>query len=104
MEIIDSEARIVRFIYHQYLRGLSVIGIKSELERLGLKSPKGNDHWCKRTIDVMLSNEKYMGEMKLLDNGKYDDYYLAEGAHQAIIPKMMFYTVQIEKVRRSNVG
>lgn len=103
LEINDSEARIVRFIYHQYLRGMSVIGIKSELERLGLKSPKGNDHWCKRTIDVMLSNEKYMGDVKLLDNGKYDDYYLAEGAHQAIIPKMMFYAVQIEKERRSNV-
>ena len=41
-----------------------------ELERLGIKSPTGKDKWSKRTIDVMLSNEKYIGNVRLLDDGK----------------------------------
>jgi len=55
-----------------------VIGIVSELERLGIKSPTGKGKWCKRTIDVMLSNEKYTGNVRLLDNGKHDAYFVAE--------------------------
>lgn len=38
------------------LQGKSVVGIMAELERLGIKSPTGKDKWCKRTMDVMLSN------------------------------------------------
>lgn len=55
-----------------------MIGIVSELEGMGIKSPTGKGKWCKRTIDVMLSNEKYTGNVRLLDNGKYDVYFLAE--------------------------
>ncbi|WP_242832482.1 recombinase family protein [Desulfosporosinus orientis] len=47
---------------------------QSELERRGIKSPTGKGKWCKRTIDVMLSNEKYTGNVRLLDNGKHDAY------------------------------
>lgn len=44
-----------------YLSGMSVLGIVKELEQQGIKSPTGKDKWCKRTIDTMLSNEKYIG-------------------------------------------
>lgn len=40
----------------------SVIGIIKELEKRNIFSPTGKEKWCKRTIHVMLSNEKYMGE------------------------------------------
>ncbi len=86
-----------------YLRGKSVIGIVSELERFGIKSPTGKDKWSKRTIDVMLSNEKYTGNVRLLDNGKNDVCYLAEDNNPAIITKETFQAVQLEKQRRSNV-
>ena len=52
----------------------------------------------------MLSNEKYMGNVRLLDNGKHDAYYLAEGNNPAIISKETFQAVQIEKQHRSNVA
>jgi hypothetical protein len=86
-----------------YLQGKSIIGIVSELKRLGIKSPTGKDKWCKRTIDVMLSNEKYKGNVRLLDDGKHESYYLSENNNPAILSKEIFQAVQIEKQRRSNV-
>lgn len=98
-----SEAKTVTMIFNMYLQGKSVIGIVSELEKQGIKSPKGKEKWCKRTIDVMLSNEKYIGNVRLLDNGKHDLCYLSEENNPAIISKETFQADQIEKQHRSNV-
>lgn len=57
----------------------------------------------KRTIDVMLSNEKYTGSVRLLDNGKHETVYLSEDNNPAIISKETFKAVQIEKTKRSNL-
>lgn len=101
--IDDNEAKNVKLIFNMCLHGKSVIGIVSELDRLGIKSPTGKDKWCKRTIDVMLSNQKYKGNVRLLDDGKHESYYLSENNNPAIISKEMFQAVQFEKQRRSNV-
>ena len=103
LAIDEKEAKNVRMIFSLYLQGKSVLGIVKELERLGIKSPTGKATWPKRTIDVMLSNEKYTGTVRLLDNGKHDSYYRAENNNPAIIPKETFQAVQIEKQHRSNV-
>ena len=103
LAINEAEAKNVRLIFNLYLQGKSVLGIVRELERLGIKSPTGKTTWTKRTIDVMLSNEKYTGTVRLLDNGKHDSYYRAENNNPAIIPKETFQAVQIEKQHRSNV-
>ncbi len=79
LSIDKATAENVRMIFDLYLSGMSVIGIVRELERLEIKSPKGNDKWCKRSVDVMLSNEKYIGNVRLLDKGEYEDHYVAEG-------------------------
>ena len=101
--IDEKEAKNVRLIFNMYLQGKSVLGIVSELGQLGIKSPTGKDKWSKRTVDVMLSNEKYSGNVRLLDDGKHDVLYLAEDNNPAIISKETFQTVQIEKLHRSNV-
>ena len=101
--INEEEAKNVRLIYNLYLQGKSVLGIVKDLERLGIKSPTGKSTWPKRTIDVMLSNEKYTGTVRLLDNGKHDSYYQAENNNPAIVSKETFQAVQIEKQHRSNV-
>ncbi len=103
LAIDEKEAKNVRLFFNMYLQGNSVIGIVSELERLGIKSPTGKEKRAKRTVDVMLSNEKYTGNVRLLDNGNHDSYYLAEGNHPSIITKEMYQAVQIEKQHRSNV-
>ncbi len=103
LAIDETEAKNVRLIYNLYLRGKSILGIVKELERLGIKSPTGKATWPKRTIDVMLSNEKYTGNVHLLDNGKHDAYYRADNNNPAIITQETFQAVQIEKQHRSNV-
>ena len=102
--IIDEEtAENVKIIFDLYLRGQSVLGIIKELEKRKIPSPTGKEKWCKRTIDVMLSNEKYTGDVRLLKTGKSEVHYLATDNNPAIISKEVFEAVQIEKGRRSNV-
>lgn len=102
--IDDVEAKNVQMIYNLYLHGKSVLGILKVLEQRGIKSPTGKDKWCKRTIDVMLSNEKYTGTVRLLDSDKHDVQYMSENNNPPIISKEMFQAVQIEKAHRSNVA
>lgn len=102
--IIDEEtAKNVKLIFDLYLSGQSVIGIIKGLERRKILSPTGKEKWCKRTIDVMLSNEKYTGDVKLLKSGNSEVQYLSTDNNPAIISKEIFEVVQIEKTRRSNV-
>ena len=102
--IIDEEtAENVKIIFDLYLGGQSVLGIIKELEKRKIPSPTGKEKWCKRTIDVMLSNEKYTGDVRLLKTGKSEIHYLATDNNPAIISKELFEAVQIEKARRSNV-
>ncbi|MGN0181200.1 MAG: recombinase family protein [Candidatus Ornithomonoglobus sp.] len=116
--IINSpEARVVQEIFSMYLSGKSIIGIIDELERRGIKSPKGKDKWSKRTIDTMLSNEKYVGDVlafktysiytpnhkRVSNKDGSHKKYLCTNSHPAIISKEMFDAVQEEKTRRSNV-
>ncbi len=103
LKIDEKEAKNVRLIFNMYLQGKSVIGIVFELEQRGIKSPTGKEKWSKRTVDVMLSNEKYTGNVRLLDDGKHDVLYLAEDNNPAIISKGTFQAVKIEKQHRSNV-
>lgn len=102
--IIDKQkAENVKLIFDLYLSGQSVIGIIKELEKRRIFSPTGKEKWCKRTIDVMLSNEKYTGDVRLLKSGKSEVQYLSSDNNPAIISKEVFEAVQIEKARRSNV-
>lgn len=80
------------------------MGIIKELERRRIPSPTGKEKWCKRTIDVMLSNEKYTGDVKLLKSGNSEVQYLPTNSNPAIISKETFEAVQIEKARQSNVS
>ncbi len=89
--VIDEEkAKNVKLIFDLYLNGQSVVGIIKELEKQKILSPTGKEKWCKRTIDVMLSNEKYTGDVRLLKSGKSEVHYLASGNNPAIL---LFLTV-----------
>lgn len=102
--IINQEtAENVKLIFDLYLGGKSVLGNIRELERMEIPSPTGKKKWCKRTIDVMLSNEKYTGDVLLLKSENSDVHYLSSDNNPAIIEKEVFEAVQMEKERRSNV-
>lgn len=117
LEIDPEQAPVVEMIFKLYLQGSSILGIIKELERHGIKSPTGKDRWCKHTIEVMLSNEKYYGDVVIFKS--YNDGYpkkrriqnnagireklIAEHDHAAIISRETYNAVQAEKARRSNV-
>lgn len=116
LQISESEAVVVRLIFDLYMQGFSIIGIMRELERKSIKSPTGKDSWSKRTIELLLSNEKYTGEVivfKTYNDGFIDTKrrinmgektrYIASDCNPVIITKEQFEEVQNEKLRRSNV-
>lgn len=116
LEIHEDEAKVVRYIFEQYLHGLSILGIKHALEKQGIKSPTGKLSWPKRTIETILSNRKYIGksevyktycaeypDRKRIRNQGQRDVRVAEGHHIPIIEPSVFDAVQEEKLRRSNL-
>lgn len=102
--LLQEQAAVVRKIFNWYLGGLSVKGIIKELEAQDIKSPTGKDKWYKRSLEVMLSNEKYIGVVRLFDNNKSEVQYLSSDNHPAIIAEEIFSAVQREKANRSNVA
>ena len=103
MVIDEQKAENVKLIFDLYLRGQSIEVIIKELEKRRIFSPIEKEKWYKRTIDIMLSNEKYTGDVRLLKSGKSEVQYLSSDNNPAIISKEVFEAVQIEKKRRSNM-
>ena len=114
--IQPQEAEIVQLIFNSYLQGKSIVGIKKELECRHIPSPSGREHWYNRTIDNILSNEKYVGDVvifktystgfpnrKRITNSGEKNKYLSAKSHPAIISRENYDAVQEEKLRRSNV-
>lgn len=101
--IDEKQAAVVRKIFNWYFGGFSINGIIKELEKNNIKSPTGKDKWNKRALEVMLSNEKYKGAVRLFANKKSEVQYLATDNHSAIVTEEIFTAVQNAKVARSNV-
>ena len=106
-----DEARVVCWIFEQYLAGNSLGKIAAGLERQGIPSPTGRSKWNRESIDKLLSNEKYTGRVLLqktvstgavqIENDGLMERYLYTGSHEAIISDEMFMAVQREKLSRS---
>ena len=101
--INKEQAEVVKLIFDLYLGGKSILGIVKELKERGIKSPTGKDNWPKRSIEEMLSNEKYIGIAVVNVDGEEGQVYKLNNSHPAIISKEMFDVVQEEKLKRSNV-
>ena len=73
-QIVPEEAEIVRAIFDLYEQGNGVRKIKKYLESHGIKTVTGKSEWSTSTIDRMLSNEKYVGQV--LMQKTYTPYFL----------------------------
>ncbi len=115
--VVPEEAVIVKRIFREYLEGSSILQIAKELEADGIKTVTGLDHWHPGTINNMLSNEKFCGDVcmqktytidfltkKKVKNEGYAPQYYIEDNHEAIIPKELFHQVQVEKARRASLN
>ncbi|WP_195283682.1 recombinase family protein [Harryflintia acetispora] len=121
--LVDDEAAdVVRNIFQWFMDGMSKYGICQKLNRLGVlcpslykkskgqqyKNPHSNDNpvWSARTIDSILHNQSYIGDMV---QGRYriksykihtqicvpaDDWFIVEGTHEPIVSEEVFDTVQ----------
>ena len=107
LKIVPEEAEIVRKIFELYIQGNGVRKIKKYLESHGIKTVTGKSEWSTSTIDRMLSNEKYAGDVLMQKTyttdfltGKKEknrgqvEMYLVENAHEPIIDREMFGRVQ----------
>ena len=96
--VVQEEAKIVRKIFSLYL------------EENGIKTVTGKSEWSTSTIDRMLSNEKYMGNLllqktctpdfltgKQKKNCGEQSMFLVENAHEPIVSKEIFEDVQRRK-------
>ena len=107
LSIVPEEAEVVKKIYDLYLQGNGVRKIKRYLENNGIKTVTGKAEWSTSTIDRMLSNEKYIGQVLMQKTytpdfltGKQEKnkgeltMYLIENAHEPIIDRETFERVQ----------
>lgn len=103
-------------IYGKYLEGESLNSIARILKEKGIKTIRGNTEWNVNSIRTILINEKYIGDAmaqktfttdyltkaRKENQGELQKYYV-ENAHEAIIPREVFYKVQEELHQRANI-
>jgi len=61
----EEQAEVVRLIYEMAASGASLAEISSQLENMGIPSPRGKGIWSKETLRKILNNEKYTGSVTL---------------------------------------
>ena len=117
LQIVPEEAEIVRKIFDLYVQGNGVRKIKKYQEAHGIKTVTGKTEWSTSTIDRMLSNEKYIGQVLMQKTYTPDfltgrqeknrgqlDMVLVENAHTSIIDEETFEKVQQMKGRIKKQG
>ena len=63
--IVPEEAEIVKLIYTMYDQGCGIYEIRRELIKRGYKTITGNTYWHLSTLQSILRNEKYKGDLLL---------------------------------------
>ena len=114
-EIIPEQAEIIRLIFNSYLQGDSLQSIKAKLGTAGALTARGNAEWSTQSIQRILQNEKFCGDVLLQktftedvltgvhkkNTGQLPQYYI-ENYHEGIVSKQMFREVQAEIARRNS--
>ena len=106
LEIDENEAKLVRWIFAEYLNGKSTVWLAEQMELMGIATKTGIKHWESGAIRYILMNEKYIGDTlcqkvftdgfpfnKKPNLGERDQYYI-ENTHPAIISREIFEKAQ----------
>ena len=113
--IVPEEAEVVRMIFADFLGGMGKLAIVKKLISMGVPTKRGGG-WTEKTVDKMLRNEKYHGDMllqksfksdhitkkKIINKGELPQYYV-ENSHEPIVSKEIFAQVQAELARRAAI-
>lgn len=114
-EIIPAEAEIIKRIYTAYLAGKSVPAIAKALAADGIKSHAKNGEWTHSTLQGILKNERYCGDVLLqktyitdpiskkvkVNNGELPKI-LIKNNHPGIVSREVYDQVQQECARRGS--
>lgn len=114
--IEPEEAETVKCIYREYLEGASRLQIGKGLEADGILTAARKAQWRPTTLQKILRNEKYIGDIllqktytvdflskkRVKNNGIVSQYYV-KVSHEAIIPCDLHMQVQEEMARRANL-
>lgn len=107
LEIEETGAETIRWIFDRYLAGFSTKWIAEEMGKQQIPTPLGLDVWHEQTVNKILSNEKYIGDAlaqktyttsvfpyeRRVNKGDVDQYY-TENSHPAIISRDTFERAQ----------
>jgi len=88
LKIDEAEAEIVKYIYEQFLEGVSPTEIANALTSLEIATPKGLYVWPVGTIHGILRNEKYNGNA-LMHKWIVKDYLTHRSVKNDIISTIM---------------
>lgn len=111
--IVEEQARVVRFIFEEFLLGKSAYKISKELNEQGIPSPKGTK-WQGESVTFVLKNEKYVGDCEMQktvtvdflshksiqNNGEAPKFYVTDH-HVPIISRTTWTRAQEVLERRS---
>jgi hypothetical protein len=113
--INQREADVVRFIFQTFLNGDTYRHIAKTLETRGIPSPCGNKVWHTSTVQDILENVRYKGDLHLqkttisdikfrkqVKNDKGKQYYITDH-HQPIISKTQWNQAEKERLYRANL-
>ncbi len=115
ISIVEDEATVIREIFERYYAGDSLTGICTYLNDNQIVPPgKKKDRWYPSTLQTILRNEKYKGDVltqktfcsdllshkREKNTGQLAQHYL-ENHHEAIIDRELFDKVQAEYARRN---
>lgn len=114
--IVQEEAKIVKLIYENYMKGISAERTEKQLEEMNVKSYKGG-HFGASSIRHILYNVTYTGNLLFqkeyivdpiskkskLNKGELPQYFV-ENTHEPIISMEQFVAVQEERKRRRELG
>ncbi|MBS6464387.1 MAG: recombinase family protein [Firmicutes bacterium] len=113
--VIDPEqAEVIMFIYNTFLQGYTVGQICAMLNAREIPAPRGGV-WYDSTVDGILKNEKYIGDLRLektvstdlktrrrVPNINGQQFYVTNN-HEGILAERMFKRVQAEIEYRQNL-
>ncbi len=107
LQIVESEAAVVRLIFNAFLAGYSTSSIANLLTKSGIETKVGNTAWNEGSVSYILRNERYCGcvltwktftndifeHTKRKNNHDRDQYFYTD-THDAIISIQQFEAVQ----------
>ena len=106
--VVPEEAKLVKYIFDLYINGMGTNAICRKLEAEGYKTGAGKTRWWTTTIESIIKNEKYCGDLllqksvtldylshKRVKNEGHSPKYLVKDNHEAIIDRETWEKAQI---------